>query len=251
MKTIVNNVLSRILVILPCYNEAETIDLVIEKILGLQQNIDILVVDDASPDGTAQKVKDLMKQTERLFLIERPGKLGLGTAYITGFKWGLEKGYDLFFEMDADLSHDPTSIPKFLEKIDEGYDVVIGSRYLKGTISVVGWDFKRLLLSKIGNFYINKLTPLKDFTDLTSGFRCYTKSALQRLDLDKIVSNGYSFQIEMAYRCYMAGLRIAEVPIIFYERNGGSSKMNNKIVREAMALPFKLIFEKLLNRLHG
>lgn len=238
--------LHKILVILPCYNEAETIQIAIERILGVQENIDVLVVDDSSPDGTAQKVKELMKETQRLFLIERPGKLGLGTAYIAGFKWGLERNYDLFFEMDADLSHDPASIPKFVEKIDEGYDVVIGSRYLKGTISVVGWDFGRLLLSKFGNFYVKALTPLKDFTDTTSGFRCYTDMALKVLELNAIKSNGYAFQVEMVYRCCRAGLKITEIPIIFYERNGGSSKMNKKIVQEAVLLPIKLWFERLL-----
>lgn len=236
----------KILVVLPCYNEAETIQIAIERTLGVQENIDVLVVDDSSPDGTAQKVKELMKETQRLFLIERPGKLGLGTAYIAGFKWGLERNYDLFFEMDADLSHDPSAIPAFINRIDEGYDVVIGSRYKKGTISVVGWDFKRLLLSKMGNFYVRLFTPLKDFTDTTSGFRCYNRKALEAIDLDKIRANGYAFQVEILYRCYISGLRITEITIIFYERNGGSSKMNKKIIAEAMVLPFKLLLENYI-----
>jgi dolichol-phosphate mannosyltransferase len=235
----------KVLTVLPTYNEALNIDSMFEKLLQFEF-IDILAVDDNSQDGTAQKVKEWMSKTERINLIQREGKLGLGTAYVRGFKWGLQRNYDCFFEIDADLSHDPSEIPNFIKKCGEGYDMVVGSRYLNNTISVVGWDFKRLLLSKFGNFYIQKLTPLKEFTDMTSGYRCYTRKALETVDLDAVESNGYAFQIEMVYRISKAGFKIAEIPIIFYERNGGSSKMDRKIVREAVLLPFRLLMENIL-----
>jgi dolichol-phosphate mannosyltransferase len=237
----------RILIILPTYNEYENIEKILSLLLSYHF-LHILVIDDNSSDGTQETVKNFIKENERLFLIERPSKLGLGTAYVTGFKWGLERGYDIFFEIDADLSHDPSEIPNFLKKIEEGYDVVVGSRYLNGTISVVGWDFKRLLLSKFGNFYASTLLNLKEYTDLTSGYRCYTKDALKKINLDKINSNGYAFQIEMVYYAYKYSLKIAEIPIIFYERETGGSKMSKKIVREAVILPFKLIYKNFLNK---
>ena len=229
------------------YNEYENIEKILSLLLSYHF-LHILVIDDNSSDGTQETVKNFIKENERLFLIERPSKLGLGTAYVTGFKWGLERGYDIFFEIDADLSHDPSEIPNFLKKIEEGYDVVVGSRYLNGTISVVGWDFKRLLLSKFGNFYASTLLNLKEYTDLTSGYRCYTKDALKKINLDKINSNGYAFQIEMVYYAYKYSLKIAEIPIIFYERETGGSKMSKKIVREAVILPFKLIYKNFLNK---
>ena len=229
----------KILLILPTYNEKDNIEKIIEKLLKYDF-LNILVIDDNSSDGTADIVKNIKEYKKKVYLIERPGKLGLGTAYITGFKWGLEKEYNLFFEMDADLSHDPEEIPNFVKKIEEGYDVVIGSRYLNGTISVVGWDFKRLLLSKFGNLYASTLLGLREFTDLTSGYRCYTGRALQKINLDIIKSNGYAFQIEMVYYAWKNGLRITEIPIIFYERESGGSKMNKKIIYEAVLLPFKL-----------
>lgn len=231
-------------IIIPTYNEGRNIGNVLSKTLNII-DADILVVDDNSTDGTRDIVRGFF-DTERVFMLERPSKLGLGTAYVTGFKWGLQRDYDLFFEMDADMSHDPVAIPDFIKKAQDGYDMVVGSRYLNNTISVVGWDFKRLLLSKFGNFYIQKLTPLKTFTDMTSGYRCYTRKALELINLDRIKSNGYAFQIEMVYRAFKAGIKITEIPIIFYERNGGSSKMNKKIIREAVLLPFKLIIERLL-----
>ncbi|MFA5353279.1 MAG: polyprenol monophosphomannose synthase, partial [Thermodesulfovibrionales bacterium] len=218
----------KILIVIPTYNEGKTIRGIIEKTLSVAPG-DILVVDDNSTDGTKDFVNSY-SGTERVFMLERPGKMGLGTAYTDGFRWGIQRGYDLFFEMDADMSHDPCSIPSFLEKVREGQDMVVGSRYLHNTISVVGWDFKRLLLSKFGNCYASVLLRLRDFTDLTSGFRCYTKEALEAIGLEGIRSNGYSFQIEMVYRANKRGLKITEVPIIFYERNGGSSKMSGNIV---------------------
>ncbi len=165
-------------------------------------------------------------------IIHRPMKLGLGSAYVTGFKWGLECGYDYFFEMDSDLSHNPDSLPWFIKEMENGgCDMVIGSRYTNGSISVVGWDFKRLLMSKFGNFYASKILGL-NLSDLTSGFRCYRRRVLEAINLDRIYSNGYAFQIEMAYLAVKAGLKVGEMPIIFYERGHGSSKMSKKIVEK-------------------
>jgi len=235
------------LVVLPTYNEASNITNIITRLLDYQF-LNVLVVDDNSEDGTARLVRDSMQKTDRVHLIEREGKLGLGTAYVTGFKWGLQRGYDLYFEMDADNSHNPAAIPYFIKEIEKGNDIVVGSRYLYNTISVVGWDFKRLLMSKFGNWYASRLLGLKQFTDLTSGFRCYTREALIKIDLEKVKSNGYSFQIEMVYRACRAHLRVAEMPIIFYVRNSGSSKMSRKIMREAVFLPFKLMIEQIIQR---
>ena len=231
------------LVILPVYNERRNVGIVIAQILALKE-FSILVIDDASPDGSAQVVKDIMSENNNVFLIERPEKLGLGTAYVTGFKWGLERGYDYFIEMDADGSHNAEAFPWFIKEIQNGYDVIIGSRYIDGKISVVGWDFHRLLLSKFGNFYASKLLRLP-FTDVTSGFRCYTRKALESINLDAITSNGYAFQIEMIYWTKSAGLKIGEMPITFYERTAGSSKMSRTIVWEAVHLPWKLRLERL------
>ncbi|MBF0557407.1 MAG: polyprenol monophosphomannose synthase [Nitrospirae bacterium] len=233
----------KILVIIPTYNEETNIKKIVGRVLEVIDG-DILVVDDNSIDATKTIVKSF-NDTGRVFMLERPSKLGLGTAYINGFEWGLNRGYDLFFEMDADNSHDPAALRAFIEKIKEGYDIVVGSRYLNHTISVVGWDFERLLMSKFGNWYASTLLGIKQFTDLTSGYRCYTDQALKTIGLDRVRSNGYAFQIEMVYRCNKKGLRVAEVPIIFYERGGGLSKMSGNIVKEAVLLPFKLIVENL------
>lgn len=233
----------KILVIIPTYNEGKNIGKVINDVLK-NIDIDILVVDDNSTDGTRDKVKYLFG-TGRVYMLERPAKLGLGTAYINGFQWGLERGYELFFEMDADNSHNPAAIPFFIQEINKGYDIVVGSRYINSTISVVGWDFKRLMLSKFGNWYASTLLGLKQFTDLTSGYRCYTRNAIEAIGIEKVRSNGYSFQIEMVYRGYRNRLKIKELPIIFYERRDGGSKMSKSIVNEAVLLPFKLILENV------
>ena len=230
------------LIILPTYNERENIKKIVSLILENYDNCDILVIDDNSPDNTAEVVKNIMHNESRLKLIIREKKLGLGTAYTTGFKWGLEKGYDIFFEIDADLSHDPSEIPKFIKKIENGCDLVIGSRYTNNTISVVGWDFKRLILSKFANWYATTILNTKNLTDITSGFRAYTKRCFETIGLDNIKSNGYAFQIEMAYRALKRGLRVCEVPIIFYERAGGSSKMSRKIALEAAIMVWRLRF---------
>ncbi len=233
----------RSLVVLPTYNEAQNIDTVIEKLL-MYDFLDVLVVDDNSQDGTSERVKGWMKRDSRVNLLQRPKKLGLGTAYVMGFKKGLERDYKLFFEMDADLSHDPKDIPRFIQKIEESHHMVVGSRYIKGTISVVGWDFKRLLLSKFANWYAKTILNLKFLSDITSGYRCYKREVLESIDLDKIKSNGYAFQIEMAYKAYKHGFKIGEIPIIFYERNSGSSKMSKRIALEAAIMVWRLRFGK-------
>lgn len=231
---------------IPTYNEEATVGKIIGRVLK-DFDCDILIVDDNSTDNTKDEIKRHV-DTDRVFMLERPSKLGLGTAYITGFKWGIQRNYELFFEMDADLSHDPKTIPAFVEKIQEGCDIVVGSRYLNNTISVVGWDFKRLLLSRFGNLYASTLLNLRQFSDLTSGYRCYTRKAVEAIEIDKVKSNGYAFQIEMVHRGFKKGLKIAEIPIIFYERENGGSKMSGKIVREAILLPFRLKIERFLNK---
>lgn len=226
------------LIVLPTYNEAKNIERLMPKVI--EQDVDILFVDDNSQDGTAEIIRHWMEKTPKINLIQRPAKLGLGTAYVAGFKWALERDFEFIFEMDADLSHDPADIPRFIAKCEDGYDLVIGSRYTKGTISVVGWDFRRLLLSKFANKYARTILGLRFLSDLTSGYRCYRREVLERIDLESIKSNGYAFQIEMAYRAYQKSFRIGEIPIIFYERNSGSSKMSKKIVREAALMVWRL-----------
>ncbi len=234
---------NKTLVILPVYNERRNVGIVITQILALKE-FSILVIDDASPDESAQVVKGIMSRNTNVFLIERPTKLGLGTAYVTGFKWGLERDYDYIIEMDADGSHNAEALPWFIKEIQNGYDVMIGSRYIDGKISVIGWDFHRLLLSKFGNFYASKFLHLP-YSDVTSGFRCYSRKALESINLDAITSNGYAFQIEMVYWIKGAGLKIGEMPITFYERTAGSSKMSRSIVWEAVHLPWRLRLERL------
>jgi dolichol-phosphate mannosyltransferase len=235
------------LVILPTYNEKDNLPVIIIKILD-QEVFDILIVDDSSTDGTTELAKHWVERDERVHILHRPAKLGLGTAYIAGFKWGLERDYDCFIEMDADLSHDPLMLPNFLEEIGSGADLVIGARYLGGTISVVGWDFRRLLLSRSGNLYASTLLRTR-LCDMTSGFRAFSRKALEALDLDAIRSEGYSFQIELAYRVQRKGMHVSEIKIVFTERVHGKSKMSQKIIREAMTLPWKLRLEELIKRI--
>lgn len=229
---------------MPTYNEKQNIRGILDRVVA-HGMFDVLVVDDNSQDGTRQIVRDFMEVHLNVQMIERPGKLGLGTAYTTGFKWGLEHGYDCFMEMDSDFSHNPEDMPRFVQKIQEGAHLVIGSRYIGGTISVIGWDFKRLLLSRFGNFYASRILGVP-LSDMTSGFRAYSRHALESMCLDSIFSQGYSFQIEMAYYVWTAGLRVEEIPIVFTERLEGSSKMSKKIVHEAIRLPWKLRFRSLL-----
>jgi len=228
----------------PTYNERETLPVVLIKVLD-QEGFDVLVVDDNSPDGTAQVAEHWRAQSPRVHLLRRPRKMGLGTAYLEGFRWGLQRHYQYLVEMDSDMSHNPQDLPRFLEALKStGAGLVVGSRYLQGRISVVGWNFKRLMLSKLGNLYAAMLLGLP-LTDLTSGYRAYSRQALEKIDLEAVHSEGYAFQIEMAYRVYRAGLEVLEIPIVFTERRQGASKMSKRIVREALWIPWRLRFGEL------
>lgn len=226
------------LVILPTFNEKDNLPVLIIKILS-QESFDILVIDDNSTDGTSEVARHWVAQDERVNLMERPSKLGLGTAYLSGFRWGLQRDYDCFIEMDSDLSHNALDLPRFLDEVENGCDLVIGSRYMHGRISVVGWDFKRLLLSKFGNLYASKILGIT-LNDMTSGYRAYSRRALESINLQRVKSEGYAFQIEMAYLVVSAGLKAKEMSIVFSERQRGRSKMNKQIVREAVWLPWRL-----------
>ncbi len=234
------------LVIIPTYNELDNIQKLIPDILGRDQSLDILVVDDNSPDGTADYVKKLSNSLERVKLIKREKKMGLGTAYIEGFKFALANGYNYVFEMDADFSHDPRELKKFLRKIKE-YDLVLGSRYLTG-VNVVNWPMRRLLLSYFANLYTRIITgmPVKD---ATGGFKCFKREVLEAINLDEVKSNGYSFQIEMTFKAWKKGFRIGEIPIIFIDRVKGTSKMSKKIVREAVLMVWKLRLKSIFGKL--
>jgi dolichol-phosphate mannosyltransferase len=201
-------------------------------VLAQDPRIEILVVDDNSPDGTGAIADELARRNPRIHVIHRAGKLGLGTAYITGFRWALERGYDYIFEMDADFSHDPAHLKEFLTAI-EGTDVVLGSRYLQGRASVVNWPMGRLLLSYCANIYARWITGLRIW-DLTGGFKCFRRHVLEAIDLSKVGSNGYAFQIEMSVRAWRKGFKLREIPIVFVDRTVGESKMNRAIVREAV-----------------
>lgn len=228
------------LVIIPTYNEKENITIIIPQILAQHPCLEILVVDDNSPDGTAVLVKEMMQQEPRIHILERPGKMGLGTAYVTGFRWALEKDYERVFEMDADFSHNPTDLVRFLEKAEDA-DLVLGSRYLGGRISVVNWDWKRLLLSYAANLYTRIATGLP-VADATGGFKCFRRTALQAVNLDNLRSDGYCFQIETTFKVWKKGLRVAEIPIVFTDRTRGSSKMSGGIISEAFFLVLRLRF---------
>jgi len=227
----------RSLIIIPTFNELENIRKMIPDILGRYDNVDILIVDDGSPDGTGVFVEQLTRESDRVKLIKRPGKMGLGTAYIQGFKYALKNGYDYIFEMDADYSHDPKEIGNFLNSI-KNYDLVLGSRYKTG-VNVINWPMRRLMLSYFANSYTRFVTGLP-VRDATGGFKCFRRKVLESIDLDSIKSNGYAFQIEMTYKTYKKGFRIIEIPIIFIDRFHGTSKMSKKIVREAVLMVWKL-----------
>jgi dolichol-phosphate mannosyltransferase len=230
------------LVIIPTYNELDNVRKLIPYILEKYPELNILVVDDNSPDGTSDFVKELSEKDDRVFLIKREKKSGLGTAYVEGFKFMLKNGYDAVIQMDADFSHDPDEIKNFLEKIKD-YDLVIGSRYING-VRVINWPISRLMLSYFANVYTRVITcmPVKD---ATGGFKCFRREVLQSIDLDKIKSNGYSFQIEMNFHAWKKNFKITEIPITFADRVQGTSKMSRKIVREAVFMVWKLRFQSL------
>ena len=231
------------LVIIPTYNEIENIAAITEAVFA-QGDYHILVIDDGSPDGTAAAVKELQKKhSGRLFLLERSGKLGLGTAYVAGFKWAKERLYDYIFEMDADFSHDPDDLPRLLEACKEGEGVAIGSRYSDG-ISVVNWPIGRIIMSYYASVYVRTVLRMKVF-DCTAGYKCYSRRVLEAIDLDKVEMKGYGFQIEMKYTAWKLGFPIREVPVIFVNRKAGSSKMSGSIFGEAFWGVLKLRFRKL------
>lgn len=236
----------KILVIIPTFNELENLPRLIPVVLSQDENINILVVDDNSPDGTAGYVEDEANKNNRIHLLKRSAKMGLGTAYIAGFKYALKNDYDFIFEMDADFSHDPNEIRNFLKAIKEN-DLVLGSRYING-VRVLNWPMTRLLLSFFASVYTRIITgmPIKD---ATGGFKCFRKKVLESINLDKIKSNGYSFQIEMTFKAFMKGFRIKEIPIVFIDRAKGKSKMSKKIVREAITMVWKLRLQSLFGKL--
>ena len=235
------------LVIIPTYNEKENAEKIIRTVFSLEGNYHILIIDDGSPDGTAAIVKGLQQEfPERLFLIERSGKLGLGTAYITGFKWALERDYGYIFEMDADFSHDPADLRRLWEACHNGADLSIGSRYCDG-VSVVNWPIGRIMMSYFASVYVRKMLGVRIY-DCTAGFKCYTRKVLEAIDLDAVKMHGYGFQIEMKYTAYRLGFRIREVPVIFVNRKEGTSKMSSGIFGEAFWGVIQLKFRKFHRR---
>jgi len=232
------------LVIIPTYNEKENVEKIIRKVVSLDGDFHVLIIDDGSPDGTAQIVKGLQQEWKgRLHLLEREGKLGLGTAYITGFRWGLQHGYNYIFEMDADFSHNPEDLPHLYAACANGADLAIGSRYCRG-ISVVNWPLGRVLMSYFASKYVRMVLGLK-INDTTAGFKCYRRAVLEKIDFDKIKMKGYGFQIEMKYTTRKLGFKIEEVPIIFIDRKEGTSKMSGGIFGEAFWGVMKLRFRKI------
>jgi dolichol-phosphate mannosyltransferase len=235
-------VAERALVVVPTYNERTNIPLLVPAILIQDPRMEVLVVDDNSPDGTGQLADDLAKNDARVHVLHRQAKQGLGKAYIAGFKWALERGYDYVFEMDADFSHDPKFLPEFLRAV-ESADLVVGSRYKSG-VNVINWPMSRLLLSIGANHYARIVTGLP-IADSTGGFKCFRRQVLEAIALDRVRSNGYAFQIEMTFRAWKKGFRIAEIPIVFTDRVEGQSKMSRRIVREAIWMVWWLRLQSL------
>lgn len=233
------------LVIVPTYNERENLPTLVGKVLSLPTSVDLLVVDDNSPDGTGQLAEDLAAKHPQIHVLHRPGKGGLGRAYCAGFAWALERRYEFILEMDGDLSHNPEDIPMFLHAAEKA-DLVLGSRYCNG-IRVINWPLKRLMLSLCAAKYVQIITGMP-FSDPTGGFKCFRRRTLQSLDLQNIDSNGYSFQIELTHKVWRQGMKIVEVPIIFTDRFHGTSKMSPKIVREALRITWKMLFQNRLSR---
>jgi dolichol-phosphate mannosyltransferase len=234
-------------VIIPTYNELNNLQLIVPLVLGQDKRLEILVVDDNSPDGTGKAADEIAAGEPRVHVLHRAGKLGLGTAYLAGFRWALERDYEYVFEMDADFSHDPAHLPEFLDAVKEA-DLVLGSRYLGGRVTVVNWPMPRLLLSYFANIYARVVTGVR-LGDATGGFKCFRRRVLEAIDLDGVHSNGYAFQIEMSTRAARKGFRIKEIPIVFVDRTDGVSKMSKAIVREAVWMVWRLRFQALLGKL--
>ena len=237
----------RALVIIPTYNERDNVERIITTVLAQDPSLEVLVVDDGSPDGTGEIVDRIAAANPRVHATHRPKKLGLGTAYLTGFRWALERDYAYVFEMDADFSHDPAHLPQFLNAIREN-DLVLGSRYRQGRVTVVNWPMTRLLLSYCANIYARVVTGLR-LGDATGGFKCFRRAVLEAIPLDQVKSNGYAFQIEMSFRAWRKGFRITEIPIVFVDRTDGESKMSNRIIREAIWMVWRLRWWALTGRL--
>ena len=235
------------LVIIPTYNEAENVTQIVPQVLGQDDRLDVLVVDDNSPDGTGKLADGLVAANPRVHVLHREQKQGLGRAYLAGFRWALERDYELVFEMDADFSHDPVHLPEYLAAIQDA-DLVLGSRYLDGKVTVVNWPIRRLLLSYFANVYARVITGLP-VRDATGGFKCFRRKVLEAIDLDSVGSNGYSFQIEMSFRAWRKGFKIVEIPIVFVDRTEGESKMSKSIVREAIRIVWRLRFQRIFRRI--
>ncbi|MFC1639578.1 polyprenol monophosphomannose synthase [Gemmatimonadota bacterium] len=237
----------RAVVIIPTYNEASNVGQIVPEVLEQDERLDVLVVDDNSPDGTGDIAEKLASENERVFVMHRAGKLGLGTAYLDGFRWALERNYEYVFEMDADFSHNPKHIPEFLASISDA-DLVLGSRYLSRRVTVVNWPMSRLLLSYGANIYAKLVTGHRLY-DATGGFKCFRRRVLEAIDLDSVGSNGYAFQIEMSFRAKRKGFKIVEIPIVFVDRTDGESKMSGKIVREAVWMVWRLRLQSIFGRI--
>jgi dolichol-phosphate mannosyltransferase len=237
----------RALVIIPTYNEASNVPQLVPRVLAQDQRLEILIVDDNSPDGTGAIADDLAAKHEQVHVLHRQGKQGLGTAYVAGFRWALERAYDYVFEMDADMSHDPKHLPDFLAAIGDA-DLVLGSRYLNHRVTVVNWPIGRLLLSYFANVYARIVTGLRLY-DATGGFKCFRRRVLEGVDLNAVRSNGYAFQIEMTFRAWRRGFKIKEIPIVFLDRADGTSKMSGSIVREAVWMVWRLRLQAVFGRL--
>jgi dolichol-phosphate mannosyltransferase len=236
----------RVVVIIPTYNEAVNLPQIVPVVLAQDPRVDVLVVDDNSPDGTGRLADEMAAANSRIHVLHRQAKQGLGRAYLAGFEWALQQGYQAVFEMDADFSHDPTFIPSFLQALDQA-DLVLGSRYATG-VNVINWPISRLLLSLGANFYARVITGLP-LSDSTGGFKCFRREVLAAIDLSRVKSNGYAFQIEMSFRAWKLGFRLTEVPIIFHDRVEGHSKMSKKIVREAVWMVWWLRLRAMVGRL--
>ncbi len=234
------------LIIVPTYNELENIRRLLPELMALGPDIRVLVVDDNSPDGTGKLADELAAANDRISVLHRPGKLGLGSAYVAGFKYAIQQDVDCVFEMDADFSHDPSMIPRFIEQI-ASCDVVIGSRYISG-INVVNWPMSRLLLSYFANIYTRVVTGMS-IRDTTSGYKCFRREVLENTDLDNVRSDGYAFQIEMNFRCWRKGYRMREIPIIFVDRRSGTSKLSQGVINEAVWIVWWLRLQRLFRRI--